>query len=68
MRAAVLMAEKSTGRQRCPVYCGHCKQFVSKTTFYRHYGRYFNTLTEEWKEDDDESCSDCNSTVDNDGN
>ena len=33
------------------LFCPHCDQLVSKTTFYRHKRSYYNHSTKQWKTD-----------------
>ncbi len=40
------MSSKSRKRER--LYCGHCKQLVGKSTFYRHYEQYYNVNEQKW--------------------
>ena len=42
------MASQSTVLVKNRVYCPHCEQNLSKTTFYAHKRSYFNKLKREW--------------------
>ena len=33
------------------VYCQHCEYTLSKSAYYRHRRKYFNTLTNQWVKD-----------------
>ena len=37
------------GRTRRRIFCPHCEEFVSKTTYYRHRDNYFDLQTNEWR-------------------
>ena len=30
-------------------FCGHCKQFLGKSTFYKHKKRFYNISTRKWQ-------------------
>lgn len=32
------------------IYCPHCKKNVSKSAYYEHYNKYFNTTTRSWQQ------------------
>ena len=32
------------------VYCPHCKNKVSKSTYYNHYSTYFNRVSQTWQQ------------------
>ncbi len=33
------------------IYCEHCKEEVAKSTFYRHYHRFYNPVSKKWDYD-----------------
>ena len=35
-------------RVRDKLFCGHCTQFLSKSTFYRHKADFYNCVANEW--------------------
>lgn len=43
-------AERETvrGRQWQRIYCPHCGEQVSKSTYYRHRATYYDTVLETW--------------------
>ena len=41
----------STGRTRRRIFCPHCEELVSKTTFYRHRDNHFDVRKNEWKKE-----------------
>ena len=40
--------DSSRVRGKRRMYCEHCKQEVSKSTFYRHYQQFFNPVSKRW--------------------
>lgn len=30
------------------LYCGHCKEYLSKTIFYPHYEKFYDEENEHW--------------------
>ncbi len=40
------------GEKRARLYCEHCKQSVSNSTYYRHRARFFKEETNEWTTSD----------------
>ena len=32
------------------IYCPHCKKNVSKSRYYEHYSKYFDTATRTWQQ------------------
>ena len=32
------------------IFCGHCKEFVGKSTFYKHKRRYYNASVRTWQQ------------------
>ena len=54
------------GRKRRRVHCEHCKEFLSKSTYYRHRMRYFNAVSKQWvtiEDHNDSTSSDNDDTV-----
>ena len=46
MYTDAIMAEKS----KKLVLCGHCDEYVSKSTFYQHRRLYYNFRTQKWSQ------------------
>lgn len=36
-------------RQKTPYFCGHCKEYLGKSTFYKHKKRYYNHSSRTWQ-------------------
>lgn len=32
------------------IYCPHCKKKVSKSTYYKHYSRFFDKTSKSWQQ------------------
>ena len=41
----------SSHRRRKRYYCGHCKDYVSKTLFYQHKRLYFDRKAKKWSKE-----------------
>lgn len=50
LQRVVMMATShlELGQKRPRLYCEHCKQSVSNSTYYRHRARFFQEETKEW--------------------
>lgn len=48
--------EKSRSKIRS-YWCGHCREFVSKTIYYQNKRRYYSTDTLTWSHENDEGSS-----------
>ena len=46
-------------RSRERIFCGHCSEYLPKTTFYRHRDTFFNSVSNEWNKQDDHSGGSC---------
>ena len=56
------------GEKRRKLLCGHCNNFLSKSTYYRHRANYFNARANVWMTERDtkvQSNSDSSSHEDN---
>ena len=56
------------GEKRRKLLCGHCSNFLSKSTYYRHRTSYFNARTNVWMTESDaevQSNSDSSNEEDN---
>ena len=46
------MAEPTGKRIRDPLFCPHCDEYLSNSTFYRHKEAFYNHVSGEWKKSD----------------
>ena len=51
--------EPGPAKRRCrnQLFCGHCKKFLPKSTFYRHKSDYYNNVSKTWQQLDTSSSS-----------
>lgn len=40
-------------RKQSRLFCGHCKEYLLRATFWRHRRRYYNVQSESWTTGDD---------------
>ena len=48
------MADLGAGRKRARLYCEHCKESVSHSTYYRHRSKYYDEVANAWCRDDEQ--------------
>jgi hypothetical protein len=53
--------ERQPGEKRPRLFCQHCQQSVSNSTYYRHRERFFDTAKKTWVNGTDGSLSDSSS-------
>ncbi len=41
--------DNSAGRRRRRIFCPHCEEYVSKTTYYRHRDSHYDVQKNEWR-------------------
>ena len=46
--AASARRRMDTNRQRSKMFCGHCSQYLSKSTYYRHRQAFYDKKRREW--------------------
>ena len=40
--------ERAPAVKRRRIYCGHCEEYLAKSAFYRHKGKYFDADSKTW--------------------
>ena len=38
-------------RKRAKIYCDHCEEYVSKSSWYEHYNKFYSPSTKMWKKE-----------------
>ena len=44
--------------KKSKIYCNHCEKNVSRSTWYRHYSQFYDSLTGQWRSENERQYAD----------